>query len=568
MAVSITIQSTPAQGQTYKLYPVFNGLPFVTTINRLSRQNLKYVADIYVNGTLVSTLEHNKDISAANRGIFDIGRIVENFIVTTTSNSLISFGFLPNLNSYKTYQIKMGAQYERYLNFITVSNSAGKAKFNFQASEHDVRVGDTIIIQNSSQTTYNNTWNVTAVSTNSITTDATYVSTGKGLCIEGERFYDNSFYNNPALGSFVSFAIPLSRPTRINVGETVIIKQDTGALYIGYNGEWLVTDKLVQNIGGILYDIIVTNNPYIGSTPVNGGSIYSKAKYNFTNLTTSTLEYAWDAAIQYEDINNLDMTDYSMNTTDKGKFLTLAPKTQKIALGEIALLSHFNTSIMGSNSIKKVVYSSYTSTNTVIDGFSYNMPLSVQGYLRVEVAAGTLNLANDLDFNNAAYYTVELQNVSGNTVSEILKYKIDTQCYQYDQKRFKWKNTLGGWDYYTFNMKSETTMNIERSTYRKVLKTVKSDNRYRYAVGDRGNNVYNVKAVESESVFSNWLNVEELEWLIGLYTSIEVYLIEGTVELPITIMSDAITIGKDFNVGLKSYQIEYAKAYNKITQRG
>lgn len=577
MALSIYIQNTPAKALTYKMYPVYNGLPFIVTTNRVKRTNFKYIAEVFVAGTKVTTLKHNKDISANNSGIFDIGRVVENF-VTTTPASFNTYGFAGNVEEYKSYQIKFGGEYERYLSFYQIINYGGFARIYFQNSDHDLRVGDTVTIQNASNSNYNGTWNITISSTNSIVINKSYVGTANGLAIEGERFYDNAYYLNPALGAYVAFSIPNTRPTRINVGDTVVIKQDVGATFAGYNGEWLVIDKKQVIYGGIQYTDVVINSPYLGNTGVQGGSIYSKAKYNFTGTTTSTLEYAWDAALQYEDINQWNPTAYAMNLTNKGKFLTNAPISQYIRSNESMTITSFNTSIMGSSTIKKGVFKTYNSSGVLQATYSHNLAGTSLTTAIINAGIGTKNL---ISLNANAFtgdvqsYTYEYQNVTGGTISEVRTFLIDKECHRYTQKRFKWKNRMGGWDFFTFNLRSDKTVSIDRSTYRKALKHYTpavgvTSPKYGYAVGDRGNNVYNVKAVDSELVFSNWLSNDEAAWLEELFTSPEVYIFDdaGITPLPIILTDTSLTIGEKENIGLISYSINYTKAYNKNIQRG
>jgi hypothetical protein len=577
MALSINIQNTPSKNLIYKMYPVYNGLPFVITTNRAKRSNFKYIADIFVAGTKVTQLKHNKDISANDSGIFDIGRVVENFI-TTTPASFNTYGFAGNIEEYKSYQVKFGAEYDRYLSFYQILNSGGFARVYFQNSDHDLRIGDSVTIQNASNSTYNGTWTITSVSSASVVINKSYVGTAKGLAIEGERFYDNQYYNNPALGIYVGFAIPNSRATRINVGDTVVIKQDAGATFAGYDGEWLVIDKKATTIAGSPYTNIIINSPFLGSTGVQGGNIYSKAKYNFTGTTTSTLEYTWDAALQYEDINQWNPNLYAMNLTNKGKFLTNAPITQYIRSNESMTLTSFNTTIMGSSTIKKGVFKTYNSAGVLQATYSHNLAGTALTTAIINTGVGTKNLVN-LNANaltgDVQSYTYEYQNITGGTISEVRKFILDKECFRYTQKRFKWKNRMGGWDFFTFNLRSNKSVSIDRSTYRKALNHYKPavgvvSPSYGYNVGDRGNNVYNVKATDSELVFSNWLSNDEAAWLEELFTSPEVYIFDdaGITPLPIILTDTSLTIGEKENIGLISYSINYTKAYNKNIQRG
>jgi len=567
MALTETILQYPSSGQTYGMYPVYNGLPFVVSANRTNRTNFKYVADIYVNSTKVTTLKHNKDITNNDYGIFDIGRVVENFITTSTSN-FATYGWAGNTESYKPYQVKFGAEYERYIEISTITNNAGYCQVTFVNSEHDFRVGDGIVIQNSDVAIYNGEWIVSLVSTSYVRINKTFVSTGTGgLAIEAERFTDNYWYANPGTNGIVGFTVINTRPTRINIGDIVVVKQSAGASHAGYNGEWLVVDKVPYGS----YTAIITNCPYITSTPVNGGVIYSKSKYNYVEQVNSTEEYTWDAGLQYEDINNFNITDYSMNVTDLGKFLTNAPNNQYIRLDEIGTLSCFNTAVVGSSGLYRSVFKSYTSNGTLIDTFNDKIGASTNVWVRLELGTGTKNMAGNLDLTGAAYYTVHIEDNSNNRLSEVRTYTIDYDCTRYTPKRFKWKNRLGGWDFFTFNLRSDRTVNIEKSTFRKAQKTWHTSSvGYGTAVGERGNTVYNVNANDSELVFSDWLSNDEAAWLEELWTSPSVFVMDanGTNELPIIITDNQLTIGERENRGLISYAINYTNSYNKVIQRG
>ena len=76
----ITILNRPYDGQTIKVGPVYNGLGFVVDSNKKSVPNFRYIAEIYADTVKVGELRHNPDISALNYGIFDCGRILENYI--------------------------------------------------------------------------------------------------------------------------------------------------------------------------------------------------------------------------------------------------------------------------------------------------------------------------------------------------------------------------------------------------------------------------------------------------------------------------------------------------------
>jgi len=569
---NISILSTPAQSFTYKMVPVYNGLPFIINSAQNNRENFKYVADVYVSNVKITTVKQNKDISNSSYGIFDIGRIVENYI-STTRPIFLTQGFTGNLNEYKSYTIKFGAEFERYLSITSTANVGGFTRVNFSTS-HELRVNDYIVISNTKVTNFKA--KVSAVGSTFVTTNLAYVGSVEtsGSAIECEGFYDNAFVT----GGYIGFSIPVSRPTRIKVGDRVVVIQDTVPIaptQKGYDGEWLCTNIYNQVIGGLTYQIIATDCPYLGNTPVNGGAIYSISKYSFKELTTSTVEYAWDGGLQYKEILSYNPIDYAMNVTNKGKFLTSSPRTLKIRLDESSILTSFNTSIMGSSTVKKGVFKTYNSANILQSTYSYNIGSTALTIAIINMGVGPVNL---LSYQPSAlpstisYYTFELQDNSSARLSEIFRYNIDRDCYRYTQKRLKWKNRLGGWDYFTFNLRSDKTVEIERNNFNKFRNSLQTANKYGYKIGDRGQTTYNVKAFDKEVLQSNWLSGDEAAWLEELFTSPEVYLIDGTLnsssaELPVTVTNDNFVVGKKENVGLIAYTINIQHGYNKIIQR-
>jgi hypothetical protein len=423
-----------------------------------------------------------------------------------------------------------------------------------------------ITIQNSSVAEYNGSWNITSISSQSVLTDCPFVSTATGLAIESERFYDNYWSPNPGVGNFVGFAIPITRPTRFNVGDIIVIKQDTGASKLGYDGEWVVTGIVTKTISGVQYSVIQTNCPWLGSTPVNSGCIYALSKYKFKNLTTSNTEYTFDGGLDWDKIGGWNPQNYAMNTTYLGKFLTDAPREQYISLDEYATLSFFHSTVVASDA-KKAVFKSYSSNGTLLNTYSYTIPTGLVAKLRLDIGTGTRNLLGNLSLDNVSYYTVELQNTASNLVSEVFKYIINTKCYSYTQKRLKFKNKVGGFDYFTFSLRSDNKVTVNRNNYNRNLKSVNSNNFYGHTLGDRGLTTFSTVAIGDQTLTSDWLSNDEASWLEELFTSPDVYLLDGANELPVVVTNSDITIGKKENRGLISYKINIQDSFNKVIQR-
>ena len=574
MAVSIV--KTPSEGQTKPMMPVYNGLPFIVYSDKTKRYNYKYIADVYVGGNLVTTLKHNKNISANNYGIFDVGRVVENYL-STRRYDFTTPGFAGDTTCSTDYYIKFGEEYERYLEYTSSQSYGGGFQTRLLVPDgHNLRPGDLVVLQNNTNSDYdfdffgNIYFRVLITTATSVIIDKPWTSNSSGLIIEGEQFFDNYYYAHPTLGSLVGFLTLGALPTRINVGDTVVVsnrKAPVTPQVAGYDGEWLVVD--IITVGSD--KVIVTNCPWNTSSPVTPGVIYAKDKYKFTEQVTSSTEYSWNGGLQYKEFLSYDIDDFYISSlpSSQGRFLTNGPKTRTIQLGQVEYLSLINWD----NSVlfnMTAVFNSYTSSGVLIDTYSTALGSSTKVYKTLQLGVGTENLDGNLDFTNASYYTVQIKDSLSNPISEEITFLIDTECYRFTQKRLMWLNRLGGWDFFTFNMRSDVTTNINRNEYKRNLRSYNSTSGlYNYSMGDRGYTTYIVDANDTETVFSNWIKDDELQWLEELYTSPEVYLIEDTNNMmPINITDESFTRGNRENFGLTSYQISYKHSNNKIIQRG
>lgn len=577
MALTITLEKTPADLLTQKVVPVYNGLPFIISSNNVYRKNFKYIADVYVDDFQIARIKHNKDSSNENFGIFDFGRIIENYI-KPLSNHYKSDGSLFNYYSitnqdYVKYNINFGAEYERYIDIVSMSFFAtDRTRVNWSVTNSgnsDLRVGDYVFLTNMSNSSYNGPFKVSVVSGSYIIIDGCpFVGTATGQFIEGEVFsgivpqFDTIQQRN--FCGFFQRKSPLL-PTRLKVGDTITTKQlCSSPIKPQYDGEWLITNIYTTYLYNFLCSVFVTNCPFVGTAGICGGAMASNNKVVLLNQVITSDEYAFGGALQYSE--NWNPLPYVMSgSTSNGKFLTNSPRTLKIKTEELSTLSVLGGVPMNSNNVTKVKYNFYGSTgllNTISGTTTPN--------LRYEIGVGTENLKSLQDFTNVTYYTIELCDGGLTPFSETFRFNIDTKCSKYVPYRFKWLNRLGGWDFYTFNLRSDKTTTIERQSFRKFTKSLQLSNSkydWNYKDGDRGNTIYGVNAVDSEVVFSDWIKEDVALWLEELYTSPEVYLIKDNKQLPIHITTSELVAGEKENIGLIQYSIDFTYSFNKNIQR-
>lgn len=159
--------------------------------------------------------------------------------------------------------------------------------------------------------------------------------------------------------------------------------------------------------------------------------------------------------------------------------------------------------------------------------------------------------------------------------SEKLTFKIDCSCEIFRPVRFTWLNRLGGFDSFTFRLKSTRTVDIQRKEFKKYLSYLTPDLSWNYQIGDRGRTVYDIQSIDIHTVVSTFHDEETHRWLEELFTSPEVYRVTpdafGNPQYdPIIITKNSVVIDTKRKPGNKllSHDIEYVMAYKKVIQRG
>jgi len=88
-------------------------------------------------------------------------------------------------------------------------------------------------------------------------------------------------------------------------------------------------------------------------------------------------------------------------------------------------------------------------------------PANIRQYIS---SFDTLLTANDIDF-----YTIKPQDSSNNQVGQTMTFSVNCPTLKgFEPIRLCWLNQWGGWDYYTFNMKSIKTFTTKGSTYNQL----------------------------------------------------------------------------------------------------
>ena len=196
----------------------------------------------------------------------------------------------------------------------------------------------------------------------------------------------------------------------------------------------------------------------------------------------------------------------------------------------------------------QVVY--YDSSGSIINSAQYIANISANGgeaptdgsltdaerLLYFGCGAGNLEAQSDTTAarpsNNAgwAYYTIRGTGTATGTIAyKTATYyfiKQDGSCKGYKVRRLAWRNSVGGYDYFNFKMKSTQTTNIERNNYSSMLGTF-NKSKWRYNNTQRGKTTRQTTATLSEILNTDWITEQDANLLEKLIMSTDAYIVEN-----------------------------------------
>lgn len=124
--MAITVLQAPN-----KFQPAYNAINYVVSSDKTAQANFSYVADIYITGVSNPAYIRIKHQAEPITGfaVFDIHRIVENFLTKDISTSL--YGWNNNDNSFAEYQVKFGEEFGLSTSGTTVYSNLTLGSVNY-----------------------------------------------------------------------------------------------------------------------------------------------------------------------------------------------------------------------------------------------------------------------------------------------------------------------------------------------------------------------------------------------------------------------------------------------------
>lgn len=247
-----------------------------------------------------------------------------------------------------------------------------------------------------------------------------------------------------------------------------------------------------------------------------------------SSTATGTL-YAYNGAFEYNDFVSYADTDWVIASGSTKKFLTdMRGANIRIKTGQ-----RFELGIMtdagATQPVKNITIKTYTSANSLIGTYkianSYSSgTTTADKFLSVLVGTGDLNSttlgsgSQPVITDSVAYYTVYVENNSGNICSETLTFEIDRRCYMTTEVRLHWLNTLGRIDSFNFNFASDEGIEITRADFRKLNGTM-SGSSHSYNRYETGRTNFFTQVDKTLKVRTDYISNIEAEWLQYLVSS-------------------------------------------------
>ena len=163
------------------------------------------------------------------------------------------------------------------------------------------------------------------------------------------------------------------------------------------------------------------------------------------------------------------------------------------------------------------------------------LPTSAQSLLYFGCGAANLQAqdattgARPSNFANWQYYTVQAFDSGSSAAKSAIYtfYKQSGSCKGFKVRRLAWRNSVGGYDYWNFNMKSTQTLSIERNNYNALIGTY-NKSVWRYNDTQRGKTTRQTTATLKETLNTDWLSENEATLMQNLLMSTNVYILENS----------------------------------------
>ena len=314
--------------------------------------------------------------------------------------------------------------------------------------------------------------------------------------------------------------------TRYNVGDFITL---TGSGIPHYNGVQEITD--VGVFAG--FTRLTTTRTYT-STDTLGGTLQLTSETATVDDASEVVfndKVAMNNVVNWNKVPEWSLTDYTLDTTNKGKFLTNLPATFSTGLEDRFTVNFYNVVDNDARYLKIV-----SNLGTFYVDNDYAVSSSDPERLILSAGVGAFDIINTtlsvtlpsnpqpvIDLTTKSY-TVALVNASLVETSETLTFNIDRYCKKYDGFRLMYLNRGGSFSTFNFTLAHTKAVNVKRKTFEQNYGSYDSvSNTYGWNTYDRGTTIIDTEVEESFTINSDYVSETVGDTLADLIQSPEVY---------------------------------------------
>ena len=298
------------------------------------------------------------------------------------------------------------------------------------------------------------------------------------------------------------------------------------------------------------YSSAVTDIPSEEASPtVNDTLIYMSASLPLLTARDTDSDYIQGTAFQaYQASNAADL--FLSDVKDGSGDYNISGRVNYIQDTDYHTVAFLNDYTNFTSDLDYIQIAYYNSSNVLINDAEYIANITANGgippndgsltdagrLLYFGCGAGNLEAQSDETAarpsgnSGWAYYTIRgTGNDSGTIAYKTATYyfiKQDGSCKGFKVRRLAWRNSVGGYDYFNFKMKSTQTINVERNNYSSMLGTF-DKSRWRYNNTQRGKSTISTTAILKETIQTDWITEANAVLLENLIMSTDVQIVEN-----------------------------------------
>lgn len=361
-----------------------------------------------------------------------------------------------------------------------------------------------------------------------------------------EEFRDSwDFTYTYATGSNVGY-VGLTNPTYFQVGNEILVEQDTPFTYGQYNGRTTITD--IRGPGSFFNGTATISNAYFidtdkasqGGTTTDDGEIslanFDKFQVTSTASFTET-KYAFNGVIDFVDFPFWNFANYETNS-NKDLFLSSIPRSgynmkSQNAKMWLNLYSPYESG--GASNAYELWVTTNNGTFSLSNSFISPSTTEADKFLRVAcgpanitaagptVESGSLPVFSD----DTTEYTIGIRDVFTGQVTTEYVFGVDSACTPYDEMQLIFQDRFGSFVPFIFNRVHRKYNSVERTTTTENYGSFNStSNSWSYKSYDRGLKNLSTSVTERYRVTSDWVTTETADFLQELISSPNVYWVD------------------------------------------